>query len=85
MLTINNISYSVSGRKLLQQVNAAIKPGAVTALMGSNGAGKSTLLKVISGELKPAEGTISWNGKTLADWDVKALAKTRAVLRQQYS
>ncbi|MFA6056632.1 MAG: heme ABC transporter ATP-binding protein [Taibaiella sp.] len=85
MLLINNISYKVPDRNLLQQVNAAIRPGAVTALMGSNGAGKSTLLKIISGELKPSEGSISWGGKNLAQWDVKELAKTRAVLRQQYN
>lgn len=53
--------------------------------MGSNGAGKSTLLKVISGTLQPAAGSISWLGKTLKEWDQKALAKTRAVLRQQYN
>lgn len=85
MLLLNNISYAVPSRKLLQQVNAAIRPGAVTALMGSNGAGKSTLLKIISGALQPSEGSVSWNGKALAQWDVKELAKSRAVLRQQYN
>ncbi len=85
MLQVNNISYQVQGRDLLQQVNAMIRPGAFTALMGSNGAGKSTLLKIISGELKPSAGTVTWQGKALKDWDQKELAKTRAVLRQQYA
>jgi iron complex transport system ATP-binding protein len=85
MLHLKNISYRVPARNLLTQVDAVIRPGAVTALMGSNGAGKSTLLKIISGELKPSEGSVSWNGKPLEHWDVKELAKTRAVLRQQYN
>ena len=85
MLLLNNISYAVPSGKLLQQVHAAIRPGALTALMGSNGAGKSTLLKIISGELRPSEGSVRWAGRSLQEWDTKALAKTRAVLRQQYS
>jgi len=85
MLHIRDISYQVQDRLLLQQVNAAIRPGALTALMGSNGAGKSTLLRIISGELKPTGGSISWNGRALAHWNIKELAKTRAVLRQHYN
>lgn len=85
MLRVNNISYQVQGRNLLQQVDAVIRPGALTALMGSNGAGKSTLLKIISGALKPSTGTVTWHERELKDWDQKELAKTRAVLRQQYN
>lgn len=84
MLTLRNISYKVPSRYLLEDVSASIRPGAFTALMGSNGAGKSTLLKTISGELRPTGGQVIWNGKDLAAWDLKELAKTRAVLRQQY-
>lgn len=85
MLQLSNISYQVQGRTLLNNINVAIRPGAVTALMGSNGAGKSTLLKIISGELKTKTGSVVWNGKELALWDIKELAKTRSVLRQQYN
>lgn len=85
MLQFSNISYKVQGRTLLNNISVGIRPGAVTALMGSNGAGKSTLLKIISGEIKPLSGSIIWNGKSLGDWDIKELAKTRSVLRQQYN
>ncbi|WP_118949715.1 heme ABC transporter ATP-binding protein [Taibaiella helva] len=85
MLQVNHISYQVQGRPLLTEVSAAIRPGALTALMGSNGAGKSTLLKLISGALQPSAGHITWQGKAMKDWDQRALARTRAVLRQQYS
>lgn len=84
MLHIRNISFKVAERYLLQHINADFKPGALTALMGSNGAGKSTLLKSVSGEIKPTEGHIYWNGTDLRDWNLNHLARTRAVLRQQY-
>ena len=81
MLQLTNISYQVQGRTLLNNIDVAIRPGAVTALMGRNGAGKSTLLKIISGELKTKTGSVIWNGKELRQWDTKELAKTRSVLR----
>ena len=38
------------------------KPGVVHALMGQNGSGKSTMLNVLSGQLRPDEGTIELDG-----------------------
>ncbi|MFT4061833.1 MAG: heme ABC transporter ATP-binding protein [Edaphocola sp.] len=84
MLELRDIRHQIAGRALLHSVSGKVRPGAVTALMGSNGAGKSTLLKIISGEQKPTSGAAFWAGKNVAEWPVKELAKTRAVLRQQY-
>lgn len=42
------------------------EPGQRIAVMGPSGAGKSTLLAAIAGFLKPAAGTIRWNGQNLA-------------------
>ncbi len=38
------------------------KPGRVHALMGQNGSGKSTMLNILSGQLRPDEGTIAMQG-----------------------
>ena len=47
----------------LQDVNLKIRKGESWGLIGTNGSGKSTLLKVISGILKPYEGTVKVDGK----------------------
>src|ERR1700760_1345110 len=59
MLTIQNISYRIGGRTLLNNVSVNIPSGHRVGLVGPNGAGKSTLFKLISGELAADGGHIS--------------------------
>lgn len=46
----------------LDHVTFEVKRGETLGLIGRNGAGKSTLLKVISGILKPTEGSVACRG-----------------------
>ena len=50
----------------LNDITVAIPPG-VTGLLGPNGAGKSTFMKLMTGQLKPSQGTIRVLGTSL--WD----------------
>ncbi len=49
----------------LDHVSFAVSRGETLGLIGANGAGKSTMLKVISGILKPTEGSVGLGGSVV--------------------
>ncbi len=59
MLSIQNLTYRVGGRTLLDNVSVNISAGHRVGLVGPNGAGKSTLFKLIVGELAADGGDVS--------------------------
>ncbi len=59
MVSVSNISYFIGGRPLYQNASMFIKPDDKIGLIGLNGRGKSTLLKIINGDLRVDEGSIS--------------------------
>src|ERR1700733_13970098 len=59
MLFIENLTYRIAGRTLLDKASLAIPAGHRVGLVGPNGTGKSTLFKLISGELHADGGDIT--------------------------
>ena len=59
MLHINDLTYRIEGRPILDSATAAIPSGHKIGLVGRNGAGKSTLLRLLRGEISPDDGSIS--------------------------
>jgi len=58
MLVINELSYRIGSRMVLDRASVTIPSHARVALVGRNGAGKTTLLRMILGEVYPDGGTI---------------------------
>ncbi|MBT5456818.1 MAG: ABC-F family ATP-binding cassette domain-containing protein, partial [Rhodospirillaceae bacterium] len=58
MLRIENLTYRIGRRILIEHASAGINPGHRVGLVGRNGAGKTTLLHLITGALDADDGTI---------------------------
>ena len=85
MLDAAHLAYAIGGKTLLAEACLIVGEGELVAIVGPNGAGKSTLLRLLAGELKPSRGAIALDGKPLAAWNRRALARRRAVLPQSSS
>ena len=59
MLSLNKVTYRISGRLIFEDASATIMEGWKVGLVGPNGAGKSTLFKLIANELHADGGEIS--------------------------
>ncbi|WP_245897929.1 sugar ABC transporter ATP-binding protein [Pseudoprimorskyibacter insulae] len=62
VLRLDRITKTFPGVKALNEVELALYPGQVTALVGENGAGKSTLVKILTGIYQPDGGAITVDG-----------------------
>ena len=58
-----NVSKFYDNFAALRDVTIQVRPGEVVCLLGDNGAGKSTLIQLLSGVIRPDEGTIRVNGQ----------------------
>ncbi len=65
LLELKGVCKSFPGVKALDNVQLALRPGTVHALMGENGAGKSTLMKCLFGIYKMDAGEIYMNGQKI--------------------
>ena len=66
----------------LDGVTLDIRAGRMTALLGPNGAGKSTLLQLLLGTIAPAAGEVHFEGRPIATWSRRDLAREIGVVPQ---
>lgn len=76
------VSVSYGSRTVLKNVNFAVWPGEIVALMGRNGAGKTTLLKSLVGLVRPTAGTVQIDGVSIEGRDVAEVCRTVGYLPQ---
>ena len=65
LLSLNNLSFTYSKPNLLEGITLHIERGERIGLVGRNGAGKSTLMKLISGLLRPDDGSVDLQAEAI--------------------
>ena len=81
-LETQNLQVAVNGKKILHDISVKFPAGRRTAIIGPNGAGKSTLLKAIAALNRDIEGQILLDGRDIASFGRKELARQMAILPQ---
>jgi branched-chain amino acid transport system ATP-binding protein len=80
MLKLDNVSVFYDGIHAIRGISIEVPDGKIVSLIGANGAGKSTTLKSIVGLVKPASGSISWNGAEIVGKATKDVVSQGIVL-----
>jgi len=75
LIKIENLCFSYNGFFEIHNINFELKKGEITTLLGPNGSGKTTLLKCVYGILKPKDGYIYLDGKSLFGLSQTEIAK----------
>ena len=60
MIQVNNLAIQFGKKPLFQDVNLTFTQGNCYGIIGANGAGKSTLMRILSGQLSPTHGTVTF-------------------------
>lgn len=63
MLKASGVSLLIDGKRILSDIDITLNMGESIALIGPNGSGKTTLMNILSGLLKPTEGSVELDGK----------------------
>ncbi len=75
LLELDRIKVKLSGLQILDGVTIWVPQGLVTGLIGPNGAGKTTVFNVISGFVRPDEGSVTYDGRQLKHIKAHRLTK----------
>ena len=67
MLQVREVVKRYDGRAVVDRVSFDVQSGEIFALLGPNGAGKTTLIRMITDILKPDEGTVLLEGRTVPE------------------
>jgi ABC-type branched-subunit amino acid transport system ATPase component len=73
-LQLTGVSKRFGGISAANKVNLSLPYGAVTGLVGPNGAGKTTIFNLITGHIRPDEGTIAHDGVSVLGLSPRAIS-----------
>ena len=76
MLKIENLHVNYGGIQALRGISLEVPDGKIVTLIGANGAGKSTTLRTITGLVKAASGSITFDGEELLGKSIDKIVTT---------
>ncbi|MEO9338883.1 ABC transporter ATP-binding protein [Mesorhizobium sp. SB112] len=75
-------SIGYGDKLILRNLDFSVPEASFTVLLGPNGCGKSTLLRALAGMIRPQQGTVLINGRSISTFPRKELAQRIGLLSQ---
>jgi ATP-binding cassette subfamily B protein len=72
-IAVTNVSVQLGGKDVLKNVSLEAKAGTKNAVIGPTAAGKTQLLYLLTGLLKPASGTVEFDGRSVDQYENQSL------------
>lgn len=82
MIDFSAVHASRGGREILRGITLSFPANTTTAILGRSGSGKSTLLRLINQLLLPSSGNITYNHKSVADYNSLELRRALGFVQQ---
>jgi phospholipid/cholesterol/gamma-HCH transport system ATP-binding protein len=77
IISVKDLVFRRGRRTILDGISFDVRRGSIVAFMGPSGAGKTTVLQLISGQLRPDEGSIRVNGQEVSGMSHRELYRFR--------
>ena len=81
---IRELGFRYGTQAALQDLTLDLEAGRFYGILGPNGSGKSTLLDLLMGYRRPSQGSVSLNGRPLAQYRGRELARLIALVPQDF-
>jgi len=65
LIEVSDLHFSYEDNAVLKGINLSIPRGKVVAILGVSGCGKTTLLRHLGGQLRPSQGSVSFDGQVV--------------------
>ena len=83
-LLAREVRFAYARREVLRGATLGVRPGEVLSILGANGSGKTTLLRLLLGLSRPRSGRVCLNGRSLAHYPRRELARHLAYVPQTH-
>jgi len=77
VIELESVAYQVNGKAVLRDVDLAVEPAQIVAVLGESGIGKSTLLRLVMGLIRPTGGSLRIFGREINDLRERELNEIR--------
>ncbi len=78
-VTLENVSYEIGGKLILDSVSLNVDAGKVVCILGRSGCGKTTLLRLIAGIIRPTSGRILLDGTVVSGPNIYVPPERRSI------